>query len=203
MVWEQASDYFNTEDDIFWKVTILVSAIAFVALLIIAIVWPLLKRNIKDPSVELHKESPLTVGEIVVPVYKRIAVALDFSSRDQQLLAFAIGQANKETTFIVIHIVESASARVLGHDADDFESRDDQKKLDRYVMFLNEKGFMAESRLGFKNRHKEIPRLTKEAEAELLVIGAHGHSGIKDWLYGATIDAVRHQLKIPVLIVNS
>jgi manganese transport protein len=25
---------------------------------------------------------------------------------------------------------------------------------------------------------------------------------MKDWIYGETIDAVRHQLKIPVLIVS-
>jgi manganese transport protein len=36
----------------------------------------------------------------------------------------------------------------------------------------------------------------------MLVIGAHGHSGVKDWVYGETIDKVRHELKIPVLIVN-
>jgi manganese transport protein len=36
----------------------------------------------------------------------------------------------------------------------------------------------------------------------MLVIGAHGHTGVKDWLFGETIDTVRHELKIPVLIVN-
>jgi manganese transport protein len=36
----------------------------------------------------------------------------------------------------------------------------------------------------------------------MLVIGAHGHSGVKDWFYGETINAVRHGLKIPVLIVH-
>jgi manganese transport protein len=36
----------------------------------------------------------------------------------------------------------------------------------------------------------------------MLVIGAHGHSGIKDLLYGQTVGAVRHELKIPVLVVN-
>jgi manganese transport protein len=63
------------------------------------------------------------------------------------------------------------------------------------------KGYEAECKLGFRNRNKEIPRLVKEANADLLIIGAHGHSGVKDWLYGETIDAVRHQLKITVLIV--
>jgi manganese transport protein len=42
----------------------------------------------------------------------------------------------------------------------------------------------------------------KENNADMLVIGAHGHAGIKDWLYGQTIDSVRHELKIPVLVVH-
>ena len=33
-------------------------------------------------------------------------------------------------------------------------------------------------------------------------LGAHGHGGIKDLVFGATIDAVRHDLDIPILIVR-
>ena len=36
----------------------------------------------------------------------------------------------------------------------------------------------------------------------MLVVGAHGHTGIKDWIYGETIDNVRHELNIPVLVVH-
>jgi manganese transport protein len=45
-------------------------------------------------------------------------------------------------------------------------------------------------------------RLVKEEAADMLVIGAHGHTGVKDWFFGETINSVRHELKIPVLIVN-
>jgi len=45
-------------------------------------------------------------------------------------------------------------------------------------------------------------RIVKENGADMLVIGAHGHSGIKDWFYGQTIDSVRHELNIPVLVVK-
>jgi manganese transport protein len=34
-------------------------------------------------------------------------------------------------------------------------------------------------------------------------MGAHGHKGLKDLIFGATINAVRHQLKVPLLIVGS
>ncbi|WP_309915789.1 MULTISPECIES: universal stress protein [unclassified Arcicella] len=32
-------------------------------------------------------------------------------------------------------------------------------------------------------------------------MGAHGHKGLKDLLYGATINQVRHLVKVPVLII--
>ena len=140
--------------------------------------------------------------EVPIPVYKRIAVALDFTSRDLQLLSHALGQSHADTRIIILHIVESAPSKILRQETDDYETRHDQEKLDGYVAWLKEKGFEAESRLGFSNRNKEIPRLVKESGADLLVIGAHGHSGIKDYLYGETINSVRHQLKIPVLIVS-
>ncbi|MCK6695817.1 MAG: universal stress protein, partial [Thermoanaerobaculia bacterium] len=33
-------------------------------------------------------------------------------------------------------------------------------------------------------------------------MGAHGHRTIKDLIFGATVDAVRHAVRIPVLIVR-
>ena len=63
-------------------------------------------------------------------------------------------------------------------------------------------GYEATGFLGYNRRSKEIVRIIKEEKADMLVIGAHGHTGIKDWFYGQTIDTVRHELNIPVLVVN-
>jgi manganese transport protein len=101
----------------------------------------------------------------------------------------------------LIHVVESVSARILGTEADDLETRKDTEKLQAYAAQLQQLGYHTEAVLGFQRRTREILRLVKRSGAELLVIGAHGHSGVKDWFYGETIDAVRHGLKIPVLIV--
>lgn len=201
MVSEQAIDFFNSSSSLFWKSMIILGSIWFVALLIITIIYPLLKKKPSNVSVQVHKISGKP-EEILLPSYRNIAVALDFTKRDWQLLAHAMRQAEPHTKIILIHIVESASAKVLGSHADDYETRNDQEKLDEYVQYLQGKGFIGVGRLGFSSRNKEIPNLVKETDAELLIIGAHGHSGVKDWLYGETIDAVRHQLKIPVLIVS-
>lgn len=200
MVIEQATDYFTHSDNIFWKTLIILGGFIFLVLLVIALVYPILNKKTKEVSLQVHK--PPMIDEVQISSYNRIAVALDFSERDKQLLAHAIKQSSELTRIILIHIVESASAKVLGTESDDLETRNDQEKLNEYANYLHQKGFFAETKLGFRNRQKEIPTLVKEANADLLIIGAHGHKGVKDWLYGETIDAVRHQLKIPVLIVN-
>jgi manganese transport protein len=74
--------------------------------------------------------------------------------------------------------------------------------LDAYARDLAKKGYFATGFLGFKHRTKEIVRIVKENDADMLVLGAHGHTGIKDLLFGQTINSVRHELKIPVLVVN-
>ena len=37
---------------------------------------------------------------------------------------------------------------------------------------------------------------------DLVIMGAHGHGGLKDLIFGTTIDPVRHDLDVPVLIVR-
>jgi manganese transport protein len=98
--------------------------------------------------------------------------------------------------------VESASARMLGKQSDDLETRTDQERLNSYQQTLEKNNYTAVTRLGYINRTKEIVRIVKEEGAEILVIGAHGHTGLKDFIYGETVNTVRHELKIPVLIVN-
>jgi len=103
---------------------------------------------------------------------------------------------------LLIHVVESASARMLGEESDDLETRKDQERLDHYREMLAKKGYQSRTSLGFRHRSREIARIVKEQKADMLVIGSHGHRGLQDFIYGETVDAVRHELKIPVLIVN-
>lgn len=149
----------------------------------------------------MHPEVP-ALQNIEVPVYKKIAVALDFSENDTKLIAYAIGQAQKDSQFVLIHIVETATSILLGTETDDYETKQDNERLNIFVSQLKEKGFDAEGILGFRHRSKEIVRIVKGQKADMLVVGAHGHTGLKDFIYGETINAVRHELKIPVLIVH-
>jgi manganese transport protein len=52
------------------------------------------------------------------------------------------------------------------------------------------------------NPRKEIVNYAREIQPDLLVMGAHGHGGIKDLIFGNTINPVRHELNIPILVVR-
>ncbi len=201
MVTEQASNYFSTSDNIFWKAVIILGGLLFVALLIITLVYPVMVKRRRNIPIELHPEAS-GLQQIAVPVYNKIAVALEFGEKDEKLLSYAIGQANKDTSFLLIHVVESVPAKFLEKESDDLETRTDQQHIDFYAERLKQMGYDAKAVLGFNRRTKEIVRIIKENQADMLVIGAHGHRGIKDWFYGQTIDSVRHGLNIPVLVVN-
>lgn len=204
MVMEQATGFFIEGHGFIGKAIIIIGALLYLVLLIITIVYPWLMKRPANVSIQVHPTVDEAVPDVLnAPAYACIAVALDFSHTDQHLLSHALAQARANTTLVLIHIVESVSARMLGAEADDFETRRDQQKLDEYVARLQQKGVKAYGILGYKNRTKEIVRLVGQANAGLLIIGAHGHTGLKDWIYGTTIDAVRHQLKIPVLIVRA
>ena len=200
MVVDQTSEFFKTSDSIFWKTVIILGCIIYIVLLIIAISYPLMNKKSKE-EVKLHPEA-VKINEITIPEYKKIAVALDFSENDYRLISHALGQGKKASKFLLIHVVESPATRIIGNETDDLETRKDKERMDSYVAELKEEGNDVYGFLGFDGRVKEIVRLVKENEADLLVIGAHGHSGIKDVVYGETVEAVRHELKIPILVVN-
>src|SRR5687768_4791552 len=150
MVTGQAINYFAESDNTFWKLAIVVGGLIFLVLLATTLFYPLLKRKPSNISAQVHEVNQLSLSQLQLPPsYKRIAVALDFSKRDAQLIAHAIGQSKTDAEFILIHIVESVPAKMLESESDDLETRSDQQKLDDYVHLLREQGIKAQSFLGF------------------------------------------------------
>ena len=209
LVFDFVVSFFATANNWFLKILIIIAVLFFIALIIFITVFPLITKKQNNLDIDLHGESVELDWTQSDPVH-RIAIAVDFSLSDKKLIKTAIDHAfiqqsvNQEnaTEFIFIHIVESATANYLLEASDDIESRKDQERLDAYVSALLEKGYKASTVLGYRNRVKEIVRIVNEKDAQLLVMGAHRHQGWKDYLFGETIESVRHQVTIPVLIVN-
>ncbi len=201
MVKNELTAFFQVDGNWGWKIVIILSAVFFTLLFVFMTILPVLNKRANIDTSRLHVDAK-KLDDFDIPKLNCIAVALEFSSNDEKLIAHALSQGTKDTKFILMHIVESASARALGNVSDDLESVNDQLHLNSYVQQLERLGFKVEGQLGYKNRIKEIVRIVTEQNANMLVMGAHRHRGIMDYLYGETVEKVRHELGIPVLIVN-
>jgi len=183
------------------KMGVLITGAAGIALLTYVFFHPWFQRKTRRPAPQLHPQ-PDDLRDWTPPAFQRIAVALDFSEHDEKLLAYAIGQGGRNAGYLLIHVVESVSANLLGKESDDYETRKDQERLDLYRRLLEDKGLSCETVLGYRHRSREIARLVRDHQADMLVIGSHGHKGLKDLIFGETVNAVRHKVKVPVLVVN-
>jgi manganese transport protein len=201
LVAEEAIQVYVAEGEWLWKIIVTVLILVFLWLFLVMTFLPFFKKRKQKQQAAMHGEWA-QLQDLSVSHIRKIAVALDFTKADEKLIAHALAQGNKNVSLVLIHVVESVSAKYLGAASDDEETRLDQQRLDHYCAQLQKQGYQATAILGYKNRVTEIIRMVKEAEADMVVMGAHRHSGWKDYLFGETIEDVRHALQIPVLIVN-
>lgn len=201
LVAEEVFAVYDAEGE--WGLKILVSVLIllFLWLFVTMTFLPFFKKKREQQHAALHGEWA-ELDNLSVKATKKIAIALDFTKADEKLIAHALAQGNKDVSFLLLHVVESVSAKYLGDASDDDETRLDKKRIDHYCAQLRAQGYQAEAVLGYKNRVTEIIRIVKDSGADMVVMGAHRHSGWKDYLFGETIEDVRHALQISVLIVN-
>ncbi len=189
-------------DDSIWLRIIVVPICIFVAFMLLYITFVPIFRKMKPKSIYLPHGSFQEIKLQESSKYNRIAVTLDFGSMDGIALQNAVNQGGKEAIYILVHISESAIAHWMGSDSSDFESIKDKETLVEYKKQMIENGYKCEIELGFGNPRKAIPQIVKNANADVLVMGAHGHKALMDFILGSSVDAVRHQLDIPVLVVT-
>jgi manganese transport protein len=176
-------------------------AIGALLLLLFITFRPLLGKFISHKIRSPHKAPNL--GNITTKTqYARIAIAVDFSDVDTETIRHALSFCNPQTQILIIHVVETAGAFIMGNETDDYETNLDGEILESYKTFISAQGFDTDMQLGFGNPKKDIPKIVKDFNADILVMGAHGHKMFKDIIFGTTVDNVRHQLTIPVLIVK-
>lgn len=202
MVFGELWSLMNTAESKTWPLVLLLTTVGLLLLLGFILIQPLLLRRAKAITPDSLHGRVAPFGAFPVTTYQRIALALEFSKHDEQLIQHALSQGGKDTEYILIHVVESVAARYAGSSSADQETKNDQARLDFYIQQLRERGYRVSGYLGYNQRTKEIVRLVKSTEAEMLVIGAHGHRGFTDWLFGETINSVRHHLSVPILVVN-
>jgi manganese transport protein len=201
LVFDFAKELLVGQTPLVIKILLVLSILFFFGLLLYIILFPIIQSKKKQERTALHGAAVELDWSKAAPI-DRIAIAVDFSAGDANLIKSAIAQAHAGTELILIHVVESVTASYFQEISDDEESRKDRERLEIYAATLSEKGFKVNYVVGYKDRVKEIVRIVKLTDAQLLVMGAHHHYGWKDYFFGETIESVRHKVKIPVLIVQ-
>jgi manganese transport protein len=193
----------STENPVYIWVFIVPLIVAAAVLLLYITIEPFVRKGRASASIVPHL-TPAAIRTLPEKqMYRNIAVALDFSRTDEKTLSSALQLGGIEAKYTLIHIVETVGAMLHGDQAQDYETSTDMEYLTRYRTSLVEAGYTIDTQLSFGSPKKQIPKVVNDnGTFDILILGAHGHNFFKDLIFGTTVDAVRHKVKIPVLIIK-
>jgi manganese transport protein len=185
----------------------ILGGLAFLALLTIVIGWPWFKaqRHIPTPtehvSVNLEQDATPVLRSAA---YSRILVPLDHSDGDREAINSALALARMhDARIILLHVEEGVTSQMFGSLASTAEITEGQVYLAGIERALRQQSVGVEVVVRYGNTPAhEIIAAVHDLSSDLLVMASHGHSGIKDLIFGTTINAVRHKIKVPMMIVT-
>nr|WP_315175384.1 Nramp family divalent metal transporter [uncultured Flavobacterium sp.] len=204
LVFDEISGWLETSQNpiILW-LTVVPLAFGFLILLLYIVFKPFISKA----KLDIHNHSPhnmvLKFSESAAHSQKNIAISVDFSFADEKAINYAFNMGGIDAKYTLIHVVETVGAMIYGKNVDDHETTIDEKLLLEYKQMFREKGFHVKTQLGFGKPNKVIPKIVNKGNFDILVMGTHGHTGMKDLLFGTTVDKLRHKISIPLVIVNN
>ncbi|MGV3642388.1 MAG: Nramp family divalent metal transporter [Adhaeribacter sp.] len=201
LVYSQITGWLESSENPIWIWLVVVPIAIACCLLLLYITFQPLVYRLMGRSGLLVTDKEVTFRHEAKAAYRRIAITVDFSKCDADVINSALAIGTKDADYLLIHVVETVGARIMGNEIQDHETSTDQQNLDVYRNDLRLQGYRVETQLGFGTAKRRIPTLVKDYNADLLVMGAHGHKVLKDLIFGSTIDSVRHTVRIPVLVV--
>jgi manganese transport protein len=148
---------------------------------------------------------PQTSGaDIVLPRYRIILVPLDHSEHDAAAVSHAAALARTHGAKLhLVHVEEGVTSQVYGAESSTDEVEVGREYLEGIAASLREHQVEIEYTVIHSSAPaREIVRFARQVRPDLVVMGAHGHKGLKDIIFGTTINGVRHDLGVPILIVR-
>jgi manganese transport protein len=195
-----------------WRIRLELGLLPILTGLALLLLWvifhPILPPSIRmfgSAPAEPVDELPADVAEnLPSPTYRTILVPLDHTSRDRDAIAHAAAMAKQHNAKLyLLHVEEGVTSQLYGPLASTAEVEAGDHYLHQIVRDLESQQIPVEMVVRHaRTPPKEIVRYAEELKPDLVVMGAHGHKGLKDIVFGTTINAVRHKLKVPLLIVR-
>jgi manganese transport protein len=164
-------------------------------------IWRASPAWLPKPSVKLDWVKALRPRRLA-----RIGVALEHDQADAEILNRALGLVQTDggqSELVLLHVVDTPITRVLGSETADREAEADERYLADLVAALRDRGYKARPvLLHGPNPAGELVSHLRKDPVDLLVVGSHGHGMVRDLLLGQTVDRVRHNLGVPMLIAR-
>jgi manganese transport protein len=191
-----------------WKPMVIVGLIPVLGGFLLLLLWVTFEPLLSGRTGK-YGRSPVSLpepagAEAPAPVYQRILVPLDHTSLDRLAISHAVAMGKLYGARVyLLHVEESVTSQVYGGDASSAEEEAGQVYLVRVAQSLRDQGVTVETAVRHSSSPtKEILSYAKEIAPDLVIMGAHGHGGLKDLIFGTTISPVRHHLQVPMLIVR-
>jgi manganese transport protein len=186
-----------------WLVTV-PTGVGLLLLLLWITLEPLVNRNRGFGRASLSLPETPGAEALAAPIYHRILVPLDHTDLDRLAVSHAAAMARLYGAKVyLLHVEEGVTSQVYGPAASDAEVELGEQYLERIAQSLRDQGVTVESAIRHSlSPKREIVRYAHEVRPDLVIMGAHGHGGLKDLIFGNTINPVRHDLDVPMLIVR-
>jgi universal stress protein A len=160
---------------------------------------PILKRG--------YRKTVISAAALVPRPLKvsRILVATDFSEHSRKALSYAIGFAAQfGAKLTLVHVVEPVlypTDWMLPLPEIDF-AQTRKFLIEQLKTFSKKSPVTAQPTVRYGQPAEEIVQVARERKIDLIVIGTHGHSGVKHLLIGSVAERVVRHAPCPVLTLR-
>jgi nucleotide-binding universal stress UspA family protein len=139
-------------------------------------------------------------------MYSHILIAIEHSDADRAVLSH-VEQLARLTgaRLLLVHVADGWAARHF----DELKLREseeiqgDREYLGQLCEEMVKRGFETRARLAMGDPATQLVIVAAEEAVDLIAMSTHGHRFLNDLLRGSTADRVRHNVKIPVLMVRA
>jgi nucleotide-binding universal stress UspA family protein len=139
-------------------------------------------------------------------VYKKILIALENSRADETVVPHVTALARQMgAELILLHVADGWAARNFNQLklAESDEMKTDLDYLETTAARLRSAGLQVTVELALGNPPTEILRVAEAQHCNLIAMTSHGHKWLADFFLGSTIDKVRHNTSIPILVLRA
>ena len=139
-------------------------------------------------------------------MYQRILVAVEHSPADRTILDHVKDLARLTGgRLLLLHVADGWAARAFDELQlrESEEMREDREYLEALAQELRTAGLEADWRLERGDPATQIIRVVADERVDLVAMATHGHRLLGDLVHGTTVNRVRHELQVPVLLLRA